>query len=408
MADIAVATRVGSRGRLPTGVRLLLTSDVITAVGMGLTQPYLLILLHSTYALSLATAAATTSLSAVVSLAGNPLSGTLTDRYGGRITMLAGLASVTAGLVTIASGGTVMAAAAGVALTGFGWSLVLPAFATLIASSFGESRRSSVFTLQYALYNAGMGVGAALGGAVVAHHRSDLPVLWLLAAGTCAASGAVVATLGGPVRTAAGPQERPQQHTGYRQILSDRPLWRILTVTVALSAAGYGVYAVGPSVVAVTENDPAALSWVGTANCAVVVLGLPVALRLGRQLMPYPALRAAAGTWGAAWVLCIAQMTGFGPGPRISLPLAAALVGAGELLMASALPSLVNALAPDALRGRYNALLTIAMTMGVWGGPALASITSYLGHGALLFVAALAILAGAGALLRRPAIVVHQ
>jgi MFS family permease len=116
-------------------------------------------------------------------------------------------------------------------------------------------------------------------------------------------------------------------------------------------------------------------------------------------------LRATATTWSAAWALCMAQVAGFGPGVRICLPVAAALIGAGELLMASALPSLVNTLAPDALRGRYNALLTVAMTIGVWAGPALASLTSSVGNGLLLFVAALAILAVAGLLLRRPVVV---
>jgi MFS family permease len=400
MADAIVTRRVGSR-RLPTQVRLLLTSDVITAVGLGLTQPYLLILLHTTYGLSIAAATASASASAMVSLVGNPLSGVITDRFGGRAGMLGGLASITAGLVTIASGRSALAATTGVALTGFGWSLVLPAVATLIAAGLDESGRSRAFTLQYALFNAGMGIGAAIGGIVVAdrRHLADLPALWFLAAATCVVAGSVVATL---CASHAGVRPQVRMRIGYRQILAERPLWNILTIAAALSAAGYGVYAVGPSVVAITANDPAALSWVGTVNGATVVLGLPVALRLGRRLRPYVALRATSAIWAGAWAICVAQVAGFGPGVRICLPVAAGLIGAGELLMASALPNLVNSLAPDALRGRYNALLTTAMTIGVWAGPALASVTSFVGHGLWLFVAALAILAFTHLLLRRP------
>lgn len=35
------------RPRLPAALRLLLAGDVVSAVGIGLTQPYLVILLHS-------------------------------------------------------------------------------------------------------------------------------------------------------------------------------------------------------------------------------------------------------------------------------------------------------------------------------------------------------------------------
>ena len=179
---IETATWAGSPLQLPARTRLLLTTDAVTALGLGLTQPYLLLLLTSTYGVSLAVASALASVAAVVSLAGNPLSGILTDRYGGRRTMLGGLASVTLGLVTLGSGGTASAAAVGIGLTGFGWSLVLPAFSAQLAD--GAPDRTRVFTWQYALFNAGLGLGAAVAGLVVVHpgHLDTLPRLWYVAA----------------------------------------------------------------------------------------------------------------------------------------------------------------------------------------------------------------------------------
>lgn len=78
-------------------------------------------------------------------------------------------------------------------------------------------------------------------------------------------------------------------------------------------------------------------------------------------------------------------------------------MGAGELLLAGALPALVNALAPEALRGRYNAALTLAMTSGMWAGPLLAAAATGLGRVWLLFAAAVALLAVVTLLVRRPA-----
>jgi MFS family permease len=178
----------------------------------------------------------------------------------------------------------------------------------------------------------------------------------------------------------------------YRAALADRPLRRVLAIALGVAAAGYGVYGVGPSLLALTAGDPGALAWVGTVNGLTVAAGLPLALRFGARRPPYPAILLAVVAWSIAWALGLGQAYGAGPGVRIVLPVMAALVAIGELLLASALPTLVNALAPEALRGRYNALLTIAMTVGVWVAPLLAAAGAASGHPGLLFAAALAIL----------------
>jgi len=60
---------------------------------------------------------------------------------------------------------------------------------------------------------------------------------------------------------------------------------------------------------------------------------------------------------------------------------AALVVGAfvvfsfGEILASPVAPSLVNDLAPEALRGRYNAALSLTFTMGTLAGPVLAGLT---------------------------------
>ena len=396
MSITNTAVRAGSPLQLPARTRLLLGTDALTALGLGLTQPYLLLLLTSAYGVSLAVASALASVAAVVSLAGNPLGGILTDRIGGLRTMLGGLAAATLGLVLLGSGGTPSAAAIGIGLTGFGWSLVLPAFSAQLAD--GVPDRTRVFTWQYALFNAGLGSGAAVAGLVVVHpgHLDALPRLWFVAAALVTTA---LVLLGVKGRT---PCSRIQGNKdsflaagggGYREAMRDRRLRRVLAVAAGMSAAGYGVYAVGPSVVALAAGDPGALAWVSVANCATVVLGLPLALRVGGHLTPYASIRWTAVTWAVAWTLCLGQLAGLGPGVRVALPAAAALVGAGELVLAAALSTLVNELAPDHLRGRYNAALTVALTAGVWSGPALASVAAGLDRPWLLFAAALAILA---------------
>jgi MFS family permease len=185
-------------------------------------------------------------------------------------------------------------------------------------------------------------------------------------------------------------------------VFADRALLRVLLVASLTSAAGYGVYNAGLPVLAVISGDPGIMSWASVANCVTVVAGLPLALRVTNRLRPHQLLATTAAVWSAGWLLCAAEAQTHLMGARVALPLAAGLMGIGELLLAGALPAMVNALAPDVLRGRYNATLTLAMTSGMWAGPLLAAGATALGRVWLLFVTAVALLAIVALLVRRP------
>ena len=397
--------RPGSPKGLPGAVRLLLAGDLVTAVGVGLTQPYLVVLLHTVRGVPLVVATAVVSLAAVASLVGNPVAGTLIDRYGPRVVMLSGLVLAFGGLLALALGPGILAGAAGVAASGLGWSLAMPALAAGIAALVPEQNHTRAYTFQYALFNAGMGGGAAIGGIAIALAPPDgsgggsmLPMLWLVAAATCVVSMVITAVAASCPPVATGPGTRP----GYRAALGDRALLRVLGAAALLATVGYGIYGAAPSVLAIGAHDPAALSWLNVANCAVVVLGVPVALRVTERVSARAALAWAAALWAVASAVCIPAAYGVGPSVRVVLTVSATLIGAGELLVAGALPTIVNALAPEVLRGRYNALLTLSLTVGMGAGPLLTSAATATGHVGGLFLAAVGLVSTAVVLLLRP------
>ncbi|GAB3827942.1 MFS transporter [Dactylosporangium cerinum] len=266
--------------RLPAALRLLLFGDVVSAAGIGLTQPYLLILLHSVKGVPLATATAMTSLLALASFPGNWLSGALADRYHGHRVMTGGLVTTVCGLVLVATGEHPLLLGCAVAAVGFGWSVTLPAYATLIAGLVPEAAQGRTFTLQFALFNAGMGAGSAAGVLVTS---GNLTALWWVAAATCVvAIGAVRRSYASHIRTPLPtPGASEPSAAGYRSLLADRSLLRVLLVALLTSAAGYGVYNAGLPLLAVTGADPRAMSWASVANCLTIVAGLPLALRAG-------------------------------------------------------------------------------------------------------------------------------
>jgi hypothetical protein len=202
---------------------------------------------------------------------------------------------------------------------------------------------------KFVLFNAGMGAGAAA-GALVSHRAvtESLALLWWVAVATCAVAMAAVWI--SYAKQHALPQTAPDLDAaratgGYRVVFADRALLRVLLVASLTSAAGYGVYNAGLPVVAVISGNPGIMSWASVANCVTVVAGLPLALRVTNRLRPHQLLATTAAVWSAGWLLCAAEAQTHLLGARVALPLAAGLMGIGELLLAGALPAMVNALA---------------------------------------------------------------
>ncbi|WP_436535842.1 MFS transporter [Actinoplanes sp. HUAS TT8] len=391
-----IAERPGNRSRFPGTVRLLLASDLITAAGVGLTQPYLIVLLHTARGLPVAAATGMVALAAVTSLVGNPIAGTLIDRYGPRAVMIAGLLVATLGMLLLALGAGLALAAAGIGVTGLGWSLSVPALSTRLARLVPEFSHQRVYTLQYVLFNVGLAGGAAVGGLVVAS-ASALPSLWLVGALLCLVS-AIMARFGGLSASVPADEQGP----GYRQALADRRLLPLLGAAALLSTVGYGIYNAAPSVLAVAAHDPAALSWLSVANAVSVIVGATITWRFADRIPARAALLWTAGLWAVAWAICVPTALGTGLAVRPALTVAAILTGAGEVLLAGALPTLVNTIAPEALRGRYNALSSLALTVGMGTGPLLTSAATASGHTLLLLGTAVALAVGAGLIMGRP------
>ncbi|GAA2887980.1 MFS transporter [Actinoplanes cyaneus] len=375
-------------------------------MGIGLTQPYSILFLHSVRGIPVAVATAMMALGAVTSLVGNPLAGTLIDRWGARVVMVAGLAVAGCGMLMLAFGRGTVVAATGVAVIGLGWSLFIPALATRLATLTPARIHQRVYTLQYVLFNIGMAAGAAVAGVVLARvtpdsatGRSVLPLLWVAAALTCMV-GIVLVAVAGPA-AATRPEAGPAG--GYRSALADRQLLRVLGAAVLLSTVGYGIYEAAPSVLAFAAHDPAALSWLSVANCVMVIAGAPVAWRLTERISARVALLGTAVLWALAWAICVPTALGTGLPTRPALICAAVLTAAGELLIAGALPTLVNAIAPESLRGRYNALSSLSLTTGMAAGPLLTSGAAATGAIVALLCAAVVLATAAGLLLCRPA-----
>jgi MFS family permease len=287
-------------------------------------------------------------------------------------------------------------------LSGFGVAVAWPAQDALLARLVGEDQRPAVYGLRHATLNLGLGVGALLAALIVDPDRagSFATLYWLDAITFLLPIPLILRVAAAP---SAGPLGRGEDTgSGYRAVLNDRAFRRLWVLVAVLVAVGYGQFNSAFPAFATGQGglDPRLLGLVFTANTITVVLAQLVTVRLVAGCRRTRALALLAGVWAATWALVVGG-TFDGAPALVVFTLAAVAFGLGETLLASTVPALVNDLAPDPLRGRYNGASTLAYTTGFVTGPLLAGFM--LGHGAgvPLFLVLTAVCAGCALLARR-------
>src|SRR5262249_34214780 len=110
----------------------------------------------------------------------------------------------------------------------------------------------------------------------------------------------------------------------------------------------------------------------------IVVLRLIAGHRRTRMLMIQ------AGVWACAWlVLGVAGRVPAAPAAAWLVVGAFGIFAVGETLMSPVLPAIRNDVAPEALRGRYNALASFAFQLAHITGPSVAGLLLGAGRGDL-------------------------
>ncbi|WP_214107938.1 MFS transporter [Acrocarpospora catenulata] len=369
---------------LPREAWRILAGNAVSAFGSGLTLPFFLVYLHNVRGIEVGLAGPILSAIAVAGLVGNPLGGQLADRFGARQAATAGLvvsAIGTAGMAGVQSAWQGLAAAV---VYGLGIAITAPAFQALIGISVPKERRQQIFAVQYVMMNVGFSAGGLLAAFLVSSSPQSFVTLYLLDAATFLAFAVLIArSPGGRVQGVRSPVPRG----GYREILSDRPLLRICVLVAALFTCGYAQYSSAYPIYAMEEGglDAAALRLTFLANTCTVVIAQFLVLRLlkGRRRTRGFALSAA--LMAAAWVTVLWAAAEGGAVGMAGFTVAMALFAVGETLMAPTVPTIVNDLAPDSARGRYNGAFSLATTLGYIIGPALAGAVLTAGLGSALF-----------------------
>ncbi|MEV0427052.1 MFS transporter [Micromonospora sp. NPDC050495] len=371
--------------------RRILIGTLLSAIGRGLTLPFLFIYLTDVRGLTDNRAGLVIGWFGAVTLALSPLGGTLIDRFGARRVVLPCLAVEAIGTGSLALVDSTAMAFGVMTLIAVGSSAIWSGQNTILASLTGDGERQRVFGLNFALLNLGIGVGGLIAGAVVDVARPvTFQAIYLLDALSYLMPALILLTLPhvGHRLAEARSATATRAAGGYLTVLRDRPFRRLVLFGLVLTTCGYAQIEVGFAAysVRVVEVSPRVVAWALAGNTAMIVFAQLLVIRRLEARSRTGALAAVGAVFATAWlVLGAAGLIGPGNALLAALGVVAcsAIFGFGETMLSPVMPALTNALATDELRGRYNAMSS--MIFGISGviGPVTAGPLLGAAHGRL-------------------------
>lgn len=364
-------------------VRRIFVGFGFSALGSGLTMPFLFVYLAEVRGFPTTTVGFIFAWMGLVGLCLSPIGGSLIDRFGPRPVMISGLVVEATSVVAIGHVEQIWQGFALATVMVAGTIGLWPASTAMLTRLVPLEARERVYGINFMLLNAGLGVGGLISALIVdVTSVRSFQVLYLIDGLSYLAYLGVLLSL--PRDTGARPAavdgEEHDEPPSWRLVLRDRTLVRVVLTSTLAVTFGYAQIESGFAAYSVTVADvPArALGLAYGANTGAIVIGQLLALRLIRGRRRSLMLALCAFIWSISWLI-IASSDLTGGAVSIGLVvIGLGLFGLGETLWAPLAPAIVNDLAREDMRGRYNALSGMTWTVSSIVGPLVAGML--IGH----------------------------
>jgi MFS family permease len=355
------------RALLRGPLRWYYVSTVVTSIGIGLSFVLSVIYVHDIRHHSIAFATGLLAANATVGLVASPVIGTLTDRRGPVVVYLTLLAVEVVGLAVWAFASSTFQLVAGSILMALSSGAMFGPGSVILSRLAPNEMRQRSFGTNFMLLNLGIGLGGLISASVVRlSHPATFTWLYLGTAGFIVLATIPIFHLrrfGGPASSDEIDDERRSE--GWRHVLVDRRLLHFVGAAVVLLTCGYGSIDAGLSLFVVNEIH-LAVSAVAVAlffNTITIVLAQLFTIKLIEGRSRTLVMGGVSLFWAGAWAMIGGTVHLHHTDALVVLCLAVSIFALGETLWSPVGPALINDIAPEHLRGRYNA--AFGLTWGV-------------------------------------------
>jgi MFS family permease len=246
-----------------------------------------------------------------------------------------------------------------------------------------EPLRERIYGAQFAMLNLGIGIGGLVSSLVVTLDNARTFELLFIGDGLSYLVYLITVLTLGDVgrRTHSERIANAKLEGGWKDVLADKTFVKFWIVAMLAVLFSYSQLEVGFTAfsTSVSGLQPRDLAWAYAVNTFVIAA---FQLYINKKLILMKrktGISIAVLIWAVAWI-CLAASGVFKSNALILVIGCQFIFAFGEMIWSPILPSIVNQLAPEHLRGRYNAAGTNAWQISLIIGPTLAG--TLLGVGA--------------------------
>ncbi|CAN2183655.1 MelB Na+/melibiose symporter and related transporters [Candidatus Nanopelagicaceae bacterium] len=357
--------------------RKIIFGICLNAIGGGMTLSLLLVYLHDMRGFTNTFGGLLLAYGSIVSILASTPMGALVDRIGPKKVMIGGLLLNSAAAFSLSQVHTHFQAIITITFLNIAGQAIWPSQSVILTRVTSEKDRPKIFGFNFMLLNLGLGMGGLLSSLII--QRGDLlsfQIMYWVDASTFLLYLLIVLSLRGENVNRYIPKANEPKTGSYRDLFEIRPLMLLGIAGIILFTFGYGTIQAGIPVFA-TQFLGLSPKWLGIifgVNTISIVVFQPLVMRILEKFSRYVALISIGLVWALSWIF-----VGVAPylpliASGIALSLSQFVFAVGEMIQAPTIPTLANELAPEHIRGRANAWMSLQWSVSGVLGPAITGV----------------------------------
>ncbi len=324
---------------------------LLSSAGSSLIWPFQLIYISKTLTLPISSVATLITISSATGLAASFVGGTIADRFGRKIIMIAAQAANGLGYILMSSAHTYLGFVIPMTIMGVAMPFYSIGSDAMMADIIPTEKRTGAFAILRMINNAGIAIGPAIGGLIVT--KSYSLAFYLAAAGMISYSLLLLTRVHETLQKKTDTSSAPKHEVlgGYGRVLGDRNFVGFVSVITFGMIAPLMMWVLLAVYMNKYYGIPEYLySWLPITNALMCVFVQYPVTMFTRRLPAKTAITLGMLVY-ALGVGSVAIMTGFW-----GFWLSMAIMSMGELILVPTGTKYVADLAPEELRGRYMSI----------------------------------------------------